>query len=210
MLRSELDLFRDAERIVDLDAEVANGAFQLCVPEEQLDRPQVAGLLVNLRHLCSLHRVRPISRAIETGAFNLAVDDTSVLPCRYVRLIMKAARKEVLAVLWCGTDQPIADCCSGLFGDLELDRPPGLFLLDYRGSVLHSSPTHTEPHEVAAPQLAVDGEIEQSETVAALFNLEPDANCPDPSVVEDVSDQRAGACSKELWQSRKMMGSRCA
>jgi hypothetical protein len=39
VLRSELDLFRDAERIVDLDAEVANGAFQLCVPEEQLDRP---------------------------------------------------------------------------------------------------------------------------------------------------------------------------
>ena len=125
MLRSELDLFRDAERI--LDAEVANGAFQLCVPEEQLDRPQVAGLLVNLRHLCSLHRVRPISRAIETGAFNLAVDDTSVLPCRYVRLIMKAARKEVLAVLWCGTDQQsriAARVCSVI---LNWTGPPVFF-----------------------------------------------------------------------------------
>ena len=126
MLRSELDLLRDAERIVDLDAEVANSAFALCVPEEQLYRPQVTGLLVNLRHLCSPHRVRPISRAIETGAFDPTMDGTSVLPRRDVRLVMKAARKEVLAVPWGGIGQPIADCCSGLFSDLELDRPAGL------------------------------------------------------------------------------------
>ena len=30
---SELDLLRDAERIVDLDAEIADGAFELRVPE---------------------------------------------------------------------------------------------------------------------------------------------------------------------------------
>jgi hypothetical protein len=81
VLRSELDLLRDAERIVDLDAEVANSAFELRVLGEQLHRPQVAGLLVNLRHLCSPYRVRPISRAIEASTFDPAIDDTSVLPC---------------------------------------------------------------------------------------------------------------------------------
>jgi hypothetical protein len=110
------------------------------------------------------------------------MDDPSVLPCRDVRLVMKAARKEILAVLWGGIGQPIADCCSGLFGDLELDRPPR-FLLDYRGAVLHSVSdayvAHPEPHEVAAPQLAVDGEIKHSEIASAPFKLEPDANCPD-------------------------------
>jgi hypothetical protein len=30
---SELDLLRDAERIVDFDAEIADGAFELRVPE---------------------------------------------------------------------------------------------------------------------------------------------------------------------------------
>ena len=63
-----------------------------------------------------------------------------------------------------------------------MDRPTG-FSLDYRGAVLHSvsdaNVAHPEPHEVAAPQLAVDGEIEQSEVASALFKLEPDANCPD-------------------------------
>jgi hypothetical protein len=87
-----------------------------------------------------------------------------------------------LAALWGGIGQPIADCCSGLFGDLELDWPP-IFLLDYLGAVLHSVPDayvpHPEPHEVAAPQLAVDGEIEQREVAATPFKLEPDANYPD-------------------------------
>jgi hypothetical protein len=93
VLRSQLDLLRDAERIIDLDAEVANCAFELRVPEEQLHRPQVAGLLLNLRHLCSPHRVRPISRAIETGGCHPVMDDTRVLPCRDVRLVMKALGK---------------------------------------------------------------------------------------------------------------------
>ena len=41
---SELGLLRDAKRIVDLDAEVANSAFELRVLEEQLHRPQNARL----------------------------------------------------------------------------------------------------------------------------------------------------------------------
>jgi hypothetical protein len=73
------------------------------------------------------------------------------------------------------------DSGSGLLGDLELDRPARL-LLNNGGAV--SGPatgTHIidlQPHEVAAPQLAVDGEIEQSEVASSSFKLEPDADCP--------------------------------
>jgi hypothetical protein len=38
-LSSQLDLLRDAERVIDLDAKVADGAFELRMPEEQLHRP---------------------------------------------------------------------------------------------------------------------------------------------------------------------------
>jgi hypothetical protein len=43
---SQLDLLGNAERVVDLDAEVADGALELRMPEEQLDvdGSQVAGL----------------------------------------------------------------------------------------------------------------------------------------------------------------------
>jgi hypothetical protein len=99
-----------------------------------------------------------------------------------VLLIMNAAWEEVLSVSWDRIGKPIANCCSRLFGDLELDRP-ARFPLDYRGSVLHPVPdahvAYPQPHEVAAPQLAIDGEIEQSKVASALFKLEPDADCPD-------------------------------
>ena len=95
---------------------------------------------------------------------------------------MNAAWEEVLSVSWDRIGKPIANCCSRLFGDLELDRP-ARFPLDYRGSVLHPVPdahvAYPQPHEVAAPQLAIDGEIEQSKVASALFKLEPDADCPD-------------------------------
>ena len=45
----EFHLLGDAERVVDLDTKVTDGAFELCVPEQELNRPQIAGLLVNLR-----------------------------------------------------------------------------------------------------------------------------------------------------------------
>src|SRR6516225_2843546 len=49
-IRAQLkfDLLRDADRIVDLDTEISDGAFQLRVTEQQLHGPQVAGLSINL------------------------------------------------------------------------------------------------------------------------------------------------------------------
>src|SRR5271166_7000016 len=52
---SELNLLRDAEGVVDLDAEIADGAFELRMSEERLYGSQVARLPVNLSRLCSAH-----------------------------------------------------------------------------------------------------------------------------------------------------------
>jgi hypothetical protein len=80
--------------------------------------------------------------------------------------------------------QPIPDCRSGLFSDLELDRPTGL-LLDDRRPILHPAAdahiANSEPHEVAAPELTVDREVEEGEVAFALFKLEPNADRPDIS-----------------------------
>jgi hypothetical protein len=107
------------------------------------------------------------------------------LSCRDVRPVMKAARRGTAHFLdryWPDMTHPIADCCSGLLGDLELDRSAGL-PLDHRGAVPDSAPdahvVDLEPHEATAPQLAVEGQMEQSEVASALFELRPDADCPD-------------------------------
>jgi hypothetical protein len=44
---SDVNLFRDRQCIVNFDAEVTNGAFDLRVTEQQLDRPEVAGPTVD-------------------------------------------------------------------------------------------------------------------------------------------------------------------
>jgi hypothetical protein len=61
-----------------------------------------------------------------------------------------------------------------LLGDLELHRPARLFL-DHGGAVPHlAADTYVvdlQPHEVAAPQLAVDGKIEQDKVAPAALQL---------------------------------------
>jgi hypothetical protein len=39
----DVDLLRDFDVVIDLDAEVANGALDLRVREQELDRPQISG-----------------------------------------------------------------------------------------------------------------------------------------------------------------------
>lgn len=43
----DLDIFRQADRIFNIDAEVANSAFKLAVSQQQLAGAEVSGLLVN-------------------------------------------------------------------------------------------------------------------------------------------------------------------
>jgi hypothetical protein len=76
---SQLDLLGSAERAVDLDAEIADGALELRMPEEQLDGSQVARLLVDLRRLRPTHRVRAVGGAVQPGALNPSMDDPDQL-----------------------------------------------------------------------------------------------------------------------------------
>jgi hypothetical protein len=137
LLSSQLDLLGDAEGVVDLDAKVADRAFELHVPEEQLDRPQVARLLIDLGRVRSAHRMC-VSGAVEPGALDPAMDDPRILPGE-VRLRPEAAGEEVPSVI-CGLDleKPVLDRGSGLFGNFELDRSAGLLLND-RGTVSDSA-----------------------------------------------------------------------
>ena len=41
--KSEIDLFRDRKGVINLDAEIPDRAFDLGMPEQELDRPQIAG-----------------------------------------------------------------------------------------------------------------------------------------------------------------------
>jgi len=60
LIGSQLHLLWHAECVLDLDPEITDGAFELCMSKEKLNHPQVAGLLVNLSWFCPSHRVGAI------------------------------------------------------------------------------------------------------------------------------------------------------
>jgi hypothetical protein len=41
-MRSDVKLFRYSDGVIDLDTEVSDGALNLGVPQQELDRPQIA------------------------------------------------------------------------------------------------------------------------------------------------------------------------
>ena len=99
------------------------------VTEQQLYCSQIAGLLVNQCRLRSAQRVRTICRAIEPRAVRPSMDDAGVLPRRQVWLSPQTAWQQIWALASVEGGEPLADSNTGLFGDFELNRSAGLFLV---------------------------------------------------------------------------------
>src|SRR5262245_39618849 len=57
---SDLDFLRDIKRVIDLDAEVADRAFNLGVAQEQLDGSQIASTSIDQGRLGPAHGVRGV------------------------------------------------------------------------------------------------------------------------------------------------------
>jgi len=50
---SDLNLLRYRERVIDLNAQISDGALDLCVAEQELDGPKIAGAPIDQRRLRS-------------------------------------------------------------------------------------------------------------------------------------------------------------
>src|SRR5215472_6591707 len=142
----------------------------------QLHCSQIAGFLIYLCRLASSHRMRAIGRAIKPGARDPRMDDPGILPGRQVRLRSDPAGKEVPGVPASNVGKPRLNRGSGLLGDLELHRPAGLLLNDGRAvtdPAANADIVDLQPHEIAAPEFAVDREVEQGEVAGSALHLEP-------------------------------------
>jgi hypothetical protein len=56
---SDVNLFRYCQGVIDLDAEIPDRAFDLGMPEQELDGPQIARPPVDQGGFCAAQRVRP-------------------------------------------------------------------------------------------------------------------------------------------------------
>jgi hypothetical protein len=91
------------------------------------------------------------------------MDDAGVLPRRQMRLSPKTTWEQISALASVEDDEPFADGSTGLLRNLELHRAASLLLNDGRAIANSPASKHVidpQRDEIAAPELAVDSEIE--------------------------------------------------
>jgi len=91
----EFDLLSEPKRIVNFHPEMAYGRFDLCVSEQELYRPQVAGLPIELRDFGSTQRVSAEPAVVQPDVADPPVDDASVLSCGDVSAPASTAPEQV-------------------------------------------------------------------------------------------------------------------
>src|SRR6516225_8215144 len=90
---SDINLFCYRERVVDLDTEIAYGALDFRVAEQELDGPKISPAPVDQGRLRPSQRMRPEQPRIEPDATNPFADQARVLACRHTVISSPAARE---------------------------------------------------------------------------------------------------------------------
>jgi hypothetical protein len=158
--RSDLHLFSDSKRVVNLDAEIPNRTFNPRVAKQKLDRPQVTFAAIDQGRLRSAERVGAERVRIEPNARNSFRDEPRILARRHRLSGPPPAGEQELAGLLVGSLQVAIDGLAGLLRQFESDRVAGLFLAHRRaGDRIAIRGNVFDPYcgDVAAPELAVDG-----------------------------------------------------
>lgn len=65
--------------VVNIDAKVPNRALDLCVTQQNLNCPEVAGGFVNDRRLCTPQRMRAVIFSAQTNADHPFIDQSGIL-----------------------------------------------------------------------------------------------------------------------------------
>jgi len=122
----------ESERILDVHAQVPNGALDLRMAEQDLHGAQVARLLVDDRGLGSSQRVRPVILWPQSDASHPFINEPGILPSANMIGVIDAARKDEFVKRAASAFKPDHDAASGGFEQLKLNRPTCLLLNDDR------------------------------------------------------------------------------
>lgn len=91
LFQLRLGLCDHFQRVVHLDAKIANRSLQLSVPKEELNGPEVLGLPIYQGRLGPPVRVRPVARLVQSQPLDPGIDDSGVLPGGKVGLAVQSA-----------------------------------------------------------------------------------------------------------------------
>ena len=84
------------QRVLYIDAQVANSAFDLGMAKQDLNSSQIAGCLVDDRRLRSAERMGGILLRLQANLGHSFPDEPGVLPRAHAAHVVGAARKDVV------------------------------------------------------------------------------------------------------------------
>src|ERR1700730_6422712 len=76
---SDINLFRYCQGVIDLNAEIPDRAFDLGMPEQELDGPEIASAPIDQRSLRTPQRMRPKQPRVQSNAADPFEDETGIL-----------------------------------------------------------------------------------------------------------------------------------
>jgi hypothetical protein len=92
---SDINLFRYCQCVIDLDAEIADGAFDLGMPQQELDGPEIAGASIDQCRLGTPQRMRPKQSRVQSNAAYPFGDETGILAGCHTAVRTAAGEQEL-------------------------------------------------------------------------------------------------------------------
>jgi hypothetical protein len=174
-----LNLFSDGERVINLDAEIADRTFQPRVPKQKLDSTKVASAAVDQGRLRAAKRVRAEYVRVESNARDPFRDKPRILACRHGFAGQPTAGEQKLAGLLPGRFEVVINRLAGLLRHFKSNRKPGLCLAHRRTGervAVRRNVFDPQGDNIAASQLAIDGEVEHRQVPCSPFDLQSGPN----------------------------------
>src|SRR5665647_1232 len=94
---SDINLFRYCQGVIDLNAEIPGRAFDLGVPEQALDSPQVARPPIDQGSFCASQRMRPEQPRVQPDAADPLGNEPRILAGGHAVSGTATTRKQELA-----------------------------------------------------------------------------------------------------------------
>ena len=178
---SDINLFGNRERVVDLDAEIAHHAFDLGVAEQELHGSQIPRAPVDQHCLGPAQGAGAKHLRVKPDACHPVGKKASILAGCHRSIAPTAPGEQVLTWPLAGFLQEVVNGLSGLIRQLELDWSSGLLLPDGRAIdriAIRSDILDPQGDDVATTQLAVDREVEKGKVARSSFYQEPGSDGP--------------------------------
>jgi hypothetical protein len=179
---SDINLFGNRERVIDLDAEIADRAFDLGVTKQELYSPKVASAPVDQRGFGPAKGMGAEHPRIKPDACHPATKKARILTGCQGLARPEAPGEQVLTWFLAGCFQEVVDGLPGLIGQFELDRSSRLLLAYDRaidGISIRRDIFDPQGDDVATTKLTVDGKIEQRKVSGPLFDQQSGSDRPD-------------------------------